>query len=403
MLVPDDVADVVVDDVAVNDVADVVADVDAKPTPPSPKPTTTPPHPNKKKVEALEQDKIAQAIEITKLKQRVRKLEKKRKLKVFGLKRLRKVGTVQRNEDVTLEEVAAKVAKKDADAQRRQEESQAQVYHIDLEHADKVLSMQDNEPKPIELKEVIKVVTTAKVMTKVVTATATIITVALSTVRRRKSVVIRDPEETATPSTIVYSEPKSKDKGKGILVKEPKPLKKQAQIEQDKEYARELEAKLNANINWDDVIEQHFNSIVGFLEKGKEQLEEEASKALKRKNEVNEGVKVSETEVRKEKDVEEESSKREGASLEQEITQKQRVEEETKELKKYLQIVTDDDADVYTDATPLASKIPIVDYKIHIERNRPYFKIIKADGNHMLCISLSTMLKNFDREDLESL
>nr|GEY30115.1 ribonuclease H-like domain-containing protein [Tanacetum cinerariifolium] len=97
---------------------------------------------------------------------------------------------------------------------------------------------------------------------------------------------------------------------------------------------------------------------------------------------VNEGVKVSETEVRQEKDVEVESSKREDESLEQEIAKKQKMEEETKELKKNLQIV---------------------DYKIHTERNRPYFKIIRADGNHMLFISLSLMLKNFDREDLESL
>nr|GEV82724.1 hypothetical protein [Tanacetum cinerariifolium] len=54
-------------------------------------------------------------------------------------------------------------------------------------------------------------------------------------------------------------------------------------------------------------------------------------------------------------------------------------------------------------AIPLASKILIIDYKIHTERNRPYFKIIRADGNHMLFLSFSTMLKNFDREDLESL
>nr|GEV11450.1 putative reverse transcriptase domain-containing protein [Tanacetum cinerariifolium] len=79
------------------------------------------------------------------------------------------------------------------------------------------------------------------------------------------------------------------------------------------------------------------------------------------------------------------------------------MEEVTEELKKHLQIVTDDDDDVYIDATPLASKIPIVDYKIHTKRNRPYFKIIRADGNHMLFISLSIMLKNFDREDIESL
>nr|GEW84182.1 hypothetical protein [Tanacetum cinerariifolium]GEZ73982.1 hypothetical protein [Tanacetum cinerariifolium] len=109
--------------------------------------------------------------------------------------------------------------------------------------------------------------------------------------------------------------------------------------------------------------------------------------------------------VRQEKDVKVESSKREGESFKQEIAKKQKMEEETEELKKHLQIVTDDDDDddVYTDATPFASKISIVDYKIHTKRNRPYFKIIRADGNHMLFISFSTMLMNFNREDLESL
>nr|GFC47015.1 hypothetical protein [Tanacetum cinerariifolium] len=107
----------------------------------------------------------------------------------------------------------------------RLEESQAHVYHLDLKHAEKVLSMQDDKAEPAELKEVIEVVTTAK------------------------GVIIHEPEKTATPSVIVHSEPKSKDKGKGILVEEPKPLKRQAHIEQDEAYARELKAELNANIN----------------------------------------------------------------------------------------------------------------------------------------------------------
>nr|GFC66067.1 hypothetical protein [Tanacetum cinerariifolium] len=84
------------------------------------------------------------------------------------------------------------------------------------------------------------------------------------------------------------------------------------------------------------------------------------------------------------------------------------MKQEIEELKKNLQIVLDDDDDdddddVYADATPLASKIPIVDYKIYTKRNIPYFKIIRADGNHRLFLSFSTMMKNFDREDLESL
>nr|GEX88355.1 hypothetical protein [Tanacetum cinerariifolium] len=127
--------------------------------------------------------------------------------------------------------------------------------------------MHDDKLDPAELKEV-EVVTTTKLMTKVVTAasatitaattpiTAAKITAAPSAARRRKGVVIRYPKETATPSIIIHSEPKSKDKGKGIMVKEPKPLKKQAQIKQDEAYARELEVELNKNINWHDVINQ---------------------------------------------------------------------------------------------------------------------------------------------------
>nr|GEX44815.1 uncharacterized mitochondrial protein AtMg00810-like [Tanacetum cinerariifolium] len=130
------------------------------------------------------------------------------------------------------------------------------------ESADVQGSMQDIELEPAELQEVVEVVTTAKLITKVViaasatittadtsipaaiiTATAPTLTTAPSAARRRKGVVIRDPEETATPSTIIHSEAKSKDKRKGILVEEPKPLKKQAQIEKNEAFARELEAE----------------------------------------------------------------------------------------------------------------------------------------------------------------
>nr|GFD44656.1 hypothetical protein [Tanacetum cinerariifolium] len=78
--------------------------------------------------------------------------------------------------------------------------------------------------------------------------TAATLTAAPSAARRRNGVLIRDPEETATPSIIIHFEPKSKDKGKGIMVEEPKPLEKQAQIEHDEAYARELEVELNKKI-----------------------------------------------------------------------------------------------------------------------------------------------------------
>nr|GFC70596.1 hypothetical protein [Tanacetum cinerariifolium] len=115
-------------------------------------------------IEHLEQDKIAQALEITKLKQRVRKLERKNKVKVSGLRRLKKVRTTQRvesfadtvmddqedtskqreiidnidaDEDATLKDVADDKVEENADVQGRPEDSQAQIYKIDVEHADK--------------------------------------------------------------------------------------------------------------------------------------------------------------------------------------------------------------------------------------------------------------------------
>nr|GEY32776.1 hypothetical protein [Tanacetum cinerariifolium] len=54
-------------------------------------------------------------------------------------------------------------------------------------------------------------------------------------------------------------------------------------------------------------------------------------------------------------------------------------------------------------ANPLARKVPVVDYHIIQLNNKPRYKIIRADGTHQLYVSFITLLKNFDREDLESL
>nr|GEV10982.1 hypothetical protein [Tanacetum cinerariifolium] len=336
----------------------------------------------------------------------VKKLE--RRNKASKLQRLKKVGTAQRietsndtimdyvskqgriiadmdaNKDLILEDAKEVVVEKSADVeesadiQRRQAESQAQIYQINLKHANKVLSIQDDKVEPAELHEVIEVVTTAKLITEaVITASATITAAALqlttataptltavaaptltnapSAARRRKEVVIRNPQETATSSTIVHTEAKSKDKGKWIFVEEPKPLKKQAQIEQDEAYARELEAKLNKNIDWDEVIDhvqrkqkedndvniyqalkrkpqteaQARKNMMIYLRNTKERIDEEDSRALKRLNE----------------------------SQEDKAAKKQKLDEEVEELKRHLQIVPNDEDDVYTKATPLALKV----------------------------------------------
>nr|GFB72092.1 hypothetical protein [Tanacetum cinerariifolium] len=131
-------------------------------------------------------------------------------------------------------------AKKLAEDWNILEESQAEIYKIDMDHANKVLNMQEDKTEPAEVQKVVDVVTTAKLITEVVTATSETITaasaimttaeaqvptainatlsaapasVAAAPSRRRKVVIIRDPEEESGTSTIIPAKTKSKDKG----------------------------------------------------------------------------------------------------------------------------------------------------------------------------------------------
>nr|GEW04699.1 hypothetical protein [Tanacetum cinerariifolium] len=323
---------------------------------------------------------------IEKLEIRVDSLEEENMV----LKELKGVhSTVDFDEPVMEKEKSSKQGRKiadiDADVEINLEKAQAEAYNLDLDHQKKVLSMlDDNDEEPADVKEVLEVVTTAKLITKVVTtarddanaasvqdtpittAEATKVTVEVPKPRKKRGVIIQDHDETTTTVT-VQPKVQAKDKEKAILIEEPKPLKRQVQIKLDEEVTRQLETELNrkplTEVQAKRNMIVYLKNMAGYKLNYFKGLSYDEIRSLFKKHynynqtfldEVNEGVKVSEKEVRQEKEVEVESSKREY-----------------------------DDDDVYTDATPLASKIPIVDYKIHTERDRPYFKIIKDDGNHI--------------------
>nr|GEU66396.1 hypothetical protein [Tanacetum cinerariifolium] len=248
-----------------------------------------------------------------------------------------------------------------------------------------LLLLKENESAEVE--EVVEVGTTAKLITKVTAAstpvsaasitipaaepqvpaaTTTVIPVTAAYTRRRKGVVIRDLEEEST--TIKPADTKSKDKGKGIMVEEPKPMKKKDQATEDKTVQRyqvmkkrpqtEGQARKNTMIylkntagfrldyfkgmSYDDIrliFEAKFNTNIEFLLKSKEQIEEEENRAI---------ASINETPAQK-------ASKR------------RKLNEEVKyveDLKQHLEIMPDEDYDVYTEATPLARKVPVVDYQI---------------------------------------
>nr|GFD17895.1 hypothetical protein [Tanacetum cinerariifolium] len=121
------------------------------------------------------------------------------------------------------------------------------------------------------------------------------------------------------------AETKSKDKGKGILVKEPKPLKKKQQIEQDEKYARELQAELNRNIDWDEVIDH-------MKKKAKEDPVMKRYQVLKRKPQT-------EAQARNNMMIEEEESralKRLNETPTEKAAKRQKLDEEVEELKRHL-------------------------------------------------------------------
>nr|GEX71239.1 hypothetical protein [Tanacetum cinerariifolium] len=320
-----------------------------------------------RRVEQLEHDKVAQDLEITKLKTRVKNLERANKGRM--------IAELDRDEGIALmdDEGAEKKVK---DAQVADDEQvkgrQAEIYQIDIDHASKVLSMQEDEP---EVQEVVDVVTTAKLITEVVTAA---IRVAAASTRRRKGVVIRDPEEESIAKTPAKT--KSKDKGKGIMIEEPKPIKKKQQVEIDEEYARKLHEEINNDIDWDvaidhvkqkakenlyvqryqvtkkrpqteaqarrnmimylknvagfrldyfkgmsyddirPIFEAKFNSNIEFLLKSKEKIEEEENRSLESINET----------------------------PAQKAAKRRKLNKEVEDLKQHMEIVPDEDDNVYT-------------------------------------------------------
>nr|GEV79849.1 hypothetical protein [Tanacetum cinerariifolium] len=204
-------------------------------------------------------------------------------------------------------------------------------------------SAQAKENEPAEVHEVLDVVTTAKLITEVVTAVNEIVTAASVTIsnykpqvpvatitaaptrvaaapsRRRKGVVIRNPKEESTTSSIIPAETKSKDKGKGIIIEEPKPLN-YAKISS---YVEKASDRSLSSKEYDDT---------------KEQIEEEDNKALQS---------INETPIQK-------------------AAKRRKLNEEVEDLKRHLEIVPDEDDDVYTKATPIARKLILL-----VERKYP--------------------------------
>nr|GFA71447.1 hypothetical protein [Tanacetum cinerariifolium] len=176
------------------------------------------------RVEGLETANTAQQLEILKLKARVKKLERLNKERIH----------VDINEGIEL----IVDQEKDVEIEGRQADTQAEIYNIDLDHSSKVLSMQEDDAEPAVV-DVSTPISATKPAAKPKVLKIVAAAPAVST-RKRKGVVIRDPEEELhddTPAETLSVKDKGKAKRRRLReqAKEDENLKKQLEVVVDED------------------------------------------------------------------------------------------------------------------------------------------------------------------------
>nr|GEW06570.1 hypothetical protein [Tanacetum cinerariifolium] len=185
----------------------------------------------------------------------VKKLEKKQRSRTHKLKRLYKVGLTARvdssedeqnlGEDASKQErIEAIDADEDITLVNDQDDAkmfdvndlQGEEVFVEKEVADKEVN--DEVQKVIE--EVVKDINTAKLIVDVAQVNAAELK---TTKPKAKEIVLQEPSESPTTTTIPKK--KSQDKGKAILIEEPMKLKKKDRIRLDEATALKLQAKFD--------------------------------------------------------------------------------------------------------------------------------------------------------------
>ncbi|GJV43358.1 hypothetical protein Tco_1427894 [Tanacetum coccineum] len=232
--------------------------------------------------------KDAQEKEIATLKKRIQRLERRKMSRPTGLKRLRKVGMSRKVE--SSEDQESLGAPEDASKQGRSiEDIDADV---DVTLVDETQERQDDDlmfdtgvleddEMPVEAKvdgkgeqgtkpddstageavttasvegsvvpTTIKEITLAQTRIQIKAAKPKVVTIAATTTTttgpKARGVVVQEPSEFRVPQETQPSS--SKDKGKGIMIEPEVPLKRKDQIALDEKIARDIHAKLDAEL-----------------------------------------------------------------------------------------------------------------------------------------------------------
>ncbi|GJR90064.1 uncharacterized mitochondrial protein-like protein [Tanacetum coccineum] len=368
-----------------------------------------------KKVLDLEKTKITQANEIASLKRRVKKLEQKKRSRTHGLKRLRKINAIDADEDITLVNV--------------QDDVDNEMFDVNALNGEEAFVAEKNENVVEEIVDV------AQDKDKR-------IMIGEPVMPMKKKDLIRLDEEVALKLQAEFDEEerlkrekaKKEQEANIALIETWDDI--QAKIDVDYQLAERLQVQEHEELYVEEKVtlfqqllekrRKHFVAKIAEEKRNKpptqaqqrkimctylKNMEGKKLKDLKKKffdsiqKMFDRAFKRVNTFIDFRTDLVEGSSKRVGEELEQENIKKQKVDDdkETIELKQCMEIIQDEE-EVTIDDIPLAVKSPrIVDWKIHKERKKSYYQIIRADGKSQMYMIFSHMLKSFDREDLETL
>ncbi|GJX50399.1 hypothetical protein Tco_0277244 [Tanacetum coccineum] len=300
---------------------------------------------NEENVLDLETSKTTQALEIESLKRRVKKLEKKKRSRTHGLKRLykgRTINNIDADEGVTLVD----------ETQGRNDE---EMFDISILDGEEVYAGQDVVEKEV--------------------STADPVTTADNELAQRLQQEEQEELTIEEKSKLFQQLLKQRRKffaTKRVEEKRNRPPTKAQQRSIMCTYLKNMEGWKRK-----DLKTKSFTNIQELFDKAMKRV----NTFVDFKTKLVEGTEREESSKRDEQIGQESSSKRAGGELEQEKDKKQKIDDdqEEAEMKKIIEVVSDEEG-VAIDAIPLSTKPPSIRYSAIIH-----------------------MLRDFDREDLETL
>nr|GEZ09582.1 hypothetical protein [Tanacetum cinerariifolium] len=311
-----------------------------------------------------ENDNAAQKLVIVKLKARVKNLEKANMVKSSKLRRLRKVGASRRVESsADMEDVF---------------NHERMIDDMDMDEG--IELVKDAKEDDSEVQELVEVVTTVKLITEVVTTAASKVSAASTTIpaanatipaakptipaaaptvvaaytRMRKGVIIRDLEE-ELPLKTPAETPK--------YIKRYQGMKKRPQTESEARKNMMIYLKNTAGYKMDffkgmtyaqicPIFQARFDENMSFFQIKR-------GNGRRRSGDIKS---INETPAQK-------------AAKKRKLSEEA---QEAKDLRKRLEVVEDEDDDVFVEATPLAQKVPVMDYQIVLVDNKPSLQVVSA-------------------------